>query len=149
MKRILPLVFFLISFSLFSQQVFIKGKIVDSESGEGVSFAHIGICGKSIGTVANDNGDYEFRIPDSAIKATLCATSIGYKTFKLAVEELKGLHDFNIDLEPQTNYLNDVLVMDHRITGRRVVSKAIARLNRNYPKKPFILEGYYRDYQHT
>ena len=98
MKRILPLVFFLISYSLFSQQVFIKGKIVDSESGEGVSFAHIGICGKSIGTVANDNGDYEFRIPDSAIEDTLCATSIGYKTFKLAVEELKGLHDFNIDL---------------------------------------------------
>jgi hypothetical protein len=146
MKRILPLVFFLTSFSLFSQQVFIKGKIVDSESGQGVSFAHIGICGKSIGTVANDNGDYEFRIPDSAIGDTLCATSIGYKTYKLPVKELIGLLDFNIQLNPQTSYLKDVLIMDNRITGRRVVSKAIARLNKNYPKNPFVLEGYYRDY---
>ena len=146
MKRILPLVFFLVSFSLFSQQVFVKGKIVDSETGQGVSFAHIGICGKSIGTVANDDGNYEFRIPDSSAEDTLCATSIGYRTFKIAVSELKGKTDFQVNLNPQTSFLNEVIVMDQRITGKRVVSKALSRLNKNYPKKPFQLEGYYRDY---
>lgn len=146
MKWILPLIFLLIPFYLFSQQVFIKGKIANAESGEGVSFAHIGICGKSIGTVANDNGDFEFRIPDSALKDTLCATAIGYETFKMPVDELKGLFNFDIQLNPQTTTLDDILIKDEKITGRRVVAKAVSRIRKNYPKKPFIVEGYYRDY---
>jgi len=146
MKWIIPLIFFLISFNLYSQQVFVKGKIADSESGEGVSFAHIGICYKSIGTVANDNGDYEFRIPDHALDDTLCATAIGYETFKIPVSELKGLFNFDIQLNPQTSILDNILIIDEKITGKRVVAKAIARLNKNYPKKPFLLVGYYRDY---
>ncbi len=146
MKWILPLIFFFFSFDLFSKQIFIKGMITDGNSGEGVSFAHIGICGKSIGTVANDNGVYEFRIPDIAIVDTLCATAIGYETFRIPVKELKGLSNFNITLKPQISYLDEILIKDDRITARRVVRKAVVKINKNYPKKPFNLKGYYRDY---
>jgi len=146
MKWILPLIFLLISHYLFSQQVFIKGTIADEESGQGVSFAHIGICGKSVGVVANENGDYEFRIPDGVLQDTLCATAIGYETFKILVNELAGVTAFNIQLKPKVSYLDNILIKDERITGRRVVRKAIDRIAKNYPKKPFILEGYYRDY---
>ena len=146
MKWIIPLIFFLIPLNLYSQQVFITGKIADAESGQGVSFAHIGICGKSIGAVANENGDFEFRIPDHALRDTLCATAIGYETYQIPVNELKGISNFDIQLIPQISVLDDILIKDEKITGRRVVSKAITRINRNYPKKPFILEGYYRDY---
>jgi hypothetical protein len=146
MKWILPLFFLLASNNLFSQQVFIKGNIADAESEEGVGFAHIGICGKSIGVVANENGDFEFRIPDNVLNDTLCATAIGYETFKVPVNELTEITNFNIHLKPQISYLDDILIKDERITGRRVVAKAIDRIGKNYPKKPFILEGYYRDY---
>ena len=146
MKWILPLIFLLISHYLFSQQVFIKGTIADEKSGQGVSFAHIGICGKSVGVVANENGDYEFRIPDGVLQDTLCATAIGYETFKILVNELAGVTAFNIQLKPKVSYLDNILIKDERITGRRVVRKAIDRIAKNYPKKPFILEGYYRDY---
>lgn len=146
MKWIIPLIFFLIHSDLFSQQVFVKGRITDSESAEGVSFAHIGICYKSVGVVANDNGDFEFRIPDHVINDTLCATAIGYETFKIPVSELKGIFNFDIQLIPQISVLDDILIKDERITGKRVIAKAIYRLKKNYPKKPFLLEGYYRDY---
>lgn len=131
---------------MFSQQIFIKGIIADAETGEGVSFAHIGICGKSIGTVANEDGAFEFHIPDKVLNDTLCATAIGFETFKFPVTELKGMSDFNISLNPQTSYLNEILIKEERITARRVVRKAIARIDKNHPKKPFNLEGYYRDY---
>ena len=111
-----------------------------------MSFAHIGICEKSIGTVANDNGIYEFHIPDNVLNDTLCVSAIGYETFKFPVINLKGLTNFDISLNPQISYLSDILIKDERITARRVVRKAIARINKNYPKKPFNLEGYYRDY---
>ena len=146
MKWIIPLIFFLTSLNLFSQQVSIIGKIADTETGEGVSFAHIGICGKSVGVVANENGDYEFHIPNSVIDDTLCATAIGYEIFKIPVSNLIGISTYDIPLQPQISYLDDVLIKDERITGKRVIEKAIQKINKNYPKKPFILEGYYRDY---
>jgi len=146
MKWIIPLIIFLTSSILCAQQISIKGKIADAETGAGVSFAHIGICAKSIGAVANDNGEYEFHIPASVFNDTLCATAIGFETFKIPVSELSGLSYFNIPLKPQTSYLNDILIKDERVTGRRVVAKAISRINKNYPKKPFVLDGYYRDY---
>ena len=120
--------------------------ISDEETGEGVSFAHIGICEKSIGAVANDIGSFEFHIPDNLLHDTLCVSAIGYETFKFPVNNLKGLTNFDISLNPQTSFLNDILIKDERITARRVVRKAITRINKNYPKKPFNLEGYYRDY---
>ena len=146
MKWIIPLIFFVTTFGTYGQQLVIQGKIADVETSQGVSFAHIGICGKSIGAVANENGDFEFKIPAEVLNDTLCATAIGYSTYKKAVSELIGLTKFDIPLQPQTSYLNDVVIVDEKITGRRVVSKAIARINKNYPKKPFVLDGYYRDY---
>ncbi len=146
MKRIIPLIFLFLSAKLYSQQVFIKGNIIDKETGAGVSFAHLGVCGLSIGTVANENGAFEFRIPESAIEDTLCATAIGYETFKTAISGLVGKTAYNIILTPQIRHLDDILIKEEKITGRRVVAKAIARIRKNYPKKPYNLTGYYRDY---
>lgn len=146
MKRIIPLIFLFITTHLYSQEVFIKGAIIDEETGEGVSFAHIGVCAKSIGAVANENGNYEFRIPNSVLKDTLCATAIGYETFKMPIAELESSSNYQIILKPQIGVLEDILIKDEKITGRRVVAKAIKSINKNYPKKPFNLTGYYRDY---
>jgi len=146
MKRILPLIFLFITSYLYSQEVFIKGSIVDAETNQGVSFAHIGVCAKSIGTVANENGNYEFRIPHNVIEDTLCATAIGYETFRIPIAKLIDKTSFQIILKPQISFLEDILIKDEKITGRRVVLKAISRINKNYPKHEFNLKGYYRDY---
>jgi len=146
MKRLIPLIFLFITTQLLAQEVFIKGVITDEETGEGVSFAHIGICAKSIGVVANESGEYEFRIPGSVFEDTLCATAIGYETFKTPVSDLKSNTNFQIILRPKISYLSDVLIKDERITGRRVIDKALSRIGKNYPKQPFNLTGYYRDY---
>jgi hypothetical protein len=97
MKWIIPLIFLSATTQLCAQQVFIKGTITDEETGKGVSFAHIGVCAKSIGTVANEAGSFEFRIPDSVLDDTLCATAIGYETFKISISELNGRSIFDIN----------------------------------------------------
>ncbi len=146
MKWIVLTVFLSWALGVSGQPIFIKGKVSDQETGEGVSFAHVGICGKSVGTVANDLGEFEFRIPDKVQKDTLCATAIGYATFKIAVGDLRGKNRFDIPLKPTVSYLQNILIRDEKITGKRVVAKALARISKNYPKKPFNLKGYYRDY---
>ena len=146
MKRIVLFVIAMLALEAHAQQVFLRGTVTDRETGEGISFAHVGICGKSIGTVANDLGEFEFRIPGQVVGDTLCATAIGYTTFKMAVRDLEGKERLDIKLKPAISYLQEIMIKDERITGRRVVAKAIARIRKNYPKKPFNLKGYYRDY---
>jgi hypothetical protein len=147
MKMILPFTFIFFSFCLHAQQIFLKGKISDAQTGDGVSFAHVGICGKSIGTVANDLGIFEFRIPAGSGTDTLCASAIGYETFQIAISEIKGdKTQYAILLKPYTTELSEILIKDERVTARRIIAKAIARIPKNYPKKAFELEGYYRDY---
>jgi hypothetical protein len=146
MKWIGALFFLSLATQLFSQNVLVKGRITDGETGEGVSFAHVGVCGKSIGVVANENGLFEFRIPDHVINDSLCATAIGYETFRAAIASLSGQASVKIELNPQVSYLDEIMITNERITGRRVVAKAISRIQRNYPKSPFNLKGYYRDY---
>ncbi len=147
MKRILPFVLFIFSLSLNAQQIFLKGKISDALTGEGVSFAHIGICGKSIGTVANELGIFEFRVPAGSATDTICASAIGYETFEIPIPGIKGdKSEFAILLIPQTRELSEILIKDERVTARRIIAKAIARIPKNYSRQPYELEGYYRDY---
>lgn len=146
MKFALTFLLYLFTHQLAAQVIALKGEVVDAETGDPVSFAHVGICGKSIGAVANDNGEYIFNMPDYIGDDTLCASAIGYETFKIEVRVIKDLTSLKIELKPQVNVLNEVLIKDERITARRVIEKAIKRIRRNYPSATYIMEGYYRDY---
>lgn len=157
MKRILIVKFFLLFFFLqgFGQEsIHLKGRVINFDSEEEVSFAHVGICGKAIGTVSNEDGYFDLKIAPYLINDTLCISAIGFKTFRKLISEIADLEIMSVKLEPQTSVLQDVIISDEKITGRRVVQKAISRIYQNYPMKPFVLEGYYRDYlkknnQHT
>jgi hypothetical protein len=129
-----------------AQVISLKGKVLHEQTGEPVSFAHVGICNKSIGAVANESGDYMLNIPSYLAADSICATAIGYETYRKSIAELAGAKELNLALVPQTLMLGDVLIKDEKITARRVIEKAIRRIPKNYPKKPFALEGYYRDY---
>ena len=129
-----------------SQNIVLQGVLTDSETGEPVSYAHIGICGRSIGTVSNESGTYNFYIPDYMRNDTLCASAIGYETFRVPISAIQSLLAYNIRLVPQIHQLGEVIIRDQRITARRVIERAINRISRNYPRTPHFLEGYYRDY---
>ena len=142
------LLVFLILFAFtpaFSQDVTVRGVIVDAETGDPVPFAHIGVCGKALGTVANENGVYRFTVPGYALQDTLCASAIGYTKYKKAIKDVAG-EKLDIHLEPETSVLDEVLIKDAKVTARRVIRKAVNKIRKNYPRDPFQLKGYYRDY---
>ncbi len=148
MKRVLLfLLLFFISLSGFSQKnLIITGRVIDKESGEGVSFSHIGICGKAIGTVSNVNGEFEIKIPPYYLHDSICISSIGYKTFRKEIEQLLGIDPLIINLSQEISVLQEVIISDDAITGKRVLEKAINSIPRNYARKSYLLDGYYRDY---
>ncbi|MFN7312816.1 MAG: TonB-dependent receptor [Bacteroidota bacterium] len=91
----------------FAQQGKITG-IIKSGS-EAVSFANIGIDGTTIGTVANEQGNFEFPALQYGTY-TLVISAIGYeKTYK-KVQLQSAQQNVTIQVEKQSNSLNEVTV---------------------------------------
>jgi hypothetical protein len=145
-----PLIFFFSILTIFycrgQQNIVLQGTVRNENTGEAVPFAHIGICGKAIGTVSNENGEFRLNIMSYLAADTLCVSSIGFETFMAPVAGFGSRSGISILLFPQTEILNEVIVSGEKITARRVLAKAIERISKNCPSRPFILEGYYRDY---
>ncbi|MBK9285546.1 MAG: carboxypeptidase-like regulatory domain-containing protein [Sphingobacteriaceae bacterium] len=86
MKKLFIL-FFIVNQFLNAQTV-CKGKLIDESNGSPVEFANIGILGKGIGTVSDENGEYSLMIPDSLKNETIQISLIGYETIKTKSKDL-------------------------------------------------------------
>lgn len=80
--------FFVIITSFYSQQssIVVNGTIIDSGKNT-VPYAAIGIISKSIGTSSNDDGVFSLKLNRENLSDTLEVSSIGYKTFKIKVQD--------------------------------------------------------------
>ncbi|GAA4367999.1 hypothetical protein GCM10023185_40320 [Hymenobacter saemangeumensis] len=87
MKRIFLLPLFLIfAFSGFGQTI--KGRITDAKSGQALPFVNIGVVGKALGTVSNEQGLFELAFPDRLANDTVRISSLGYDTRNLTLRQL-------------------------------------------------------------
>ncbi len=106
--RITYLLFLSLLFnSLFAQKI-CKGILLDSVTNKPVEFANIGVVGKGFGTVTNENGEFNFTVPDSAAGAPVKISMIGYKTKSLSIEKVNSLN--KIVLAPAATNLSEVSV---------------------------------------
>ena len=87
MKNII-LVFISICLTIqINAQITINGKIIDSESKEGIPYVNIGIIKMSKGTVSDSQGKYELKVNSNEELITI--SSIGYETLNVKAKELK------------------------------------------------------------
>ncbi|MBL7919099.1 MAG: carboxypeptidase-like regulatory domain-containing protein [Bacteroidia bacterium] len=93
--------------SFFAQKI-CKGVLLDSATNQPIEFANIGIIGKGFGTVTNENGEFNFTVPDSAAGAPVRVSMIGYRARSLSIETLNNQN--RILLSPAATNLNEVSV---------------------------------------
>ncbi|WP_299053691.1 carboxypeptidase-like regulatory domain-containing protein [uncultured Polaribacter sp.] len=88
LKKILLLLFICLNISTsFSQQkVELKGVVLD-EFENPIAYAAIGIPSKQIGTATNDDGAFSLKISSENIKDILEVSTIGFKTYKIKIED--------------------------------------------------------------
>jgi hypothetical protein len=144
------LLFLLLTTNSFAQEAFISisGKLIDNTSKEPIPYASIYIKGKSSGTTTNDEGRFLFHVPSTLKKDTLIISVIGYDYFKSTVD-LMTENESVIELKQSITLLKAITISGSKkeLTGKDIVKKAVARIPENYPMKPFILEGFFRDLQ--
>ncbi len=124
MKKLLFILFFS-SIHIFSQNFSVKGKVIDSQSGSGLSFANIRVEGTTLGTAANANGEFELKLNEGNYK--LIASFIGYFSDTISVNVNSDLSGLLFKLKSTEINLPEVVVKPGENPAVEIIRKAIEK----------------------
>lgn len=144
MKRIKLLLLLLnISYiSVFSENIIISGKIINSKTKQPIEFASISIKGTTIGTITNSDGEFEILIPEQFKNRQISVSYIGYKTYSTPI--LKITNNFlNVELENIGITIDEVVVITD--SPQELIRKAIRKIPDNYSDKAIIYTCFFRE----
>lgn len=140
-------IFFILALMLpvgaWAQNITISGKVVDRDSDEPLSFASVSIKGKPVGTISNEQGEFDFHFSPEYKNEILVVSMLGYLNFEVPVWTVSGSFQ-NIKLEKSSFLLQEVVVVDS-LSGGDILRVALSKIEENFPMKPFLLDGFYRD----
>ena len=85
-------------------QVLVEGRVIDGQSGDGIPGVNISISGSVKGGVTDLEGEFSLYVEDTSSHLTF--SSIGYRSYQMAVEE----HVYTVVLEPTLLDLGLVVV---------------------------------------
>ncbi|MBR9914649.1 MAG: carboxypeptidase-like regulatory domain-containing protein [Algicola sp.] len=141
-KGLLVLNFLVVSLGFSQTEV--KNKILDFGTLMPIESASIYVKNTTIGTVSNADGKFVLQVPAEFTTDTLIISSIGYKSYKIPVNEFDNSVD--VYLEEDVASLDEiVLIAETRPkTGNDIVLKAIEKLAVNLPDSAYIQKGFLR-----
>jgi hypothetical protein len=142
-KTLLPF-FIIICWSAGAQTIVISAKLVDKETKEPIIFATVGIMGKSLGTISNMQGDFDFYFPAEFQNENLIVSTLGYNNFEAPIWSLIANKNLLIEMTKSTIVLHEVVVSDS-LKGGEILNIALSRIPQNFPMTPYMVDGFYRD----
>ncbi len=99
-----------------AQSFVLKGRVTDKETGKPVPGASVFLSSTSIGTAANNNGEFVLnRVPQG--KFDLVVSSLGYETYALSITPDKINGPLSILLTAKANQLADVVIGNYDKDG--------------------------------
>ena len=120
----------------------VRGKIVDSKSGDPIIFANVFLKGTNIGTVSNSDGEFIIKIPLFIENKILVISSIGYKNISLPFNRLNPDHNL-IKLESNPIPIEEVTIINR--DARELLKAALKRIPENYSNVPVMVTSFYRE----
>ena len=128
-KYSFSILFLFIICTAFGQNI--TGKIIDSNTGEIISYANIGINEKE-NSISNEEG--YFTLSENGIddKTSLTISCIGYVVQKITVEDLKKMQNI-VKLAPSIFELNEVNVSNQKLSPYDIMANVKANFKTNYP----------------
>lgn len=117
---------------------FIKGKLLNANDNESVSFASLSLEGTTIGTASDIDGEYFLKIDSIDLNRNIKISCIGFKTKYIAVKSLRRTQ--NIYLIPDIQLLKEVLIQGKAPVASEILQETINRIPENYLQSPFNME---------
>jgi len=122
----------------------ISGKIVDIKTGNGINGALVLIKHTTIGNISNQEGNFILKIPDYLIGSELEFSILGYTTKTVLIKSLKQGGSL-ISLNPVSFKLKGATVESHSREARRILTKALRKVSKNYSKKACLTDAFFRE----
>lgn len=122
--------------------IILRGRVHNSDNGKPISHCSVGISNSSIGTVANNEGDFKIIIPDSLLDSSLVISHIGYKVKTIKVSLCTDIH-LNIYIDPQVISLGEAII--NAVEPLKLLDSLRANIKYNYPQYPTYITGFYRE----
>jgi hypothetical protein len=144
MRDLLLIFSFLIAFSAQAQKITLSATVQDNQSQEPLPYASVGIKGKSLGTITNLQGQFDFHFPVEFRNEILVISMLGYENFEAPIWSLLDSKITVLPMTRSTTVLKEVEVRDS-LTGGEILRLALERIEQNCPMEPFMLKGFYRD----
>lgn len=107
-------------FSIFGQHV-VKGTVTDKENGEPLPGVNVVEQGKTIGTITDNDGNYEIEIPSSS--DTLVFSFVGYLKKRI---DVNGRSQVDLTMAPDYQKLDEVVVIGYGQVKKSDVSGSVA-----------------------
>ncbi|MEQ8927603.1 MAG: carboxypeptidase-like regulatory domain-containing protein [Fulvivirga sp.] len=134
-----------ISLGAYSQKtITISGRLIDADTEEPIIFASIGIDGKSVGTVSNTEGKFDFHIPYIYKDHMMVIRMLGYSNIQTKISNYANSDTVTFRMNKASKVLEEIVIRDS-LTGGDIVSAAISKIDKNFPDEPFLMDGFYRD----
>ncbi len=103
--------------ALYAQKT-LKGSVIDSKTKQGIPYASIGVVGRGIGTIADENGDFVLRLNKNSVseKNPAIVSSIGHESAILKISKIKN----TILLNPDNSQFSDTIVKSNNLEQKRI-----------------------------
>jgi CarboxypepD_reg-like domain len=144
MRDLLLVFSLLIAFSAQAQKITLSATVQDGQTQEPLPYASVGIKGKSIGTITNLQGQFDFHFPAEYRNEILVISMLGYQNYEAPIWSLLDSKVTLIPMLRSTTVLKEIEVRDS-LSGGEILRLALERIEENCPMDPFLLKGFYRD----
>lgn len=138
--------FVMLTQTLHAQELVLSGKIVHQTTGIKVPFANVGIKGTSIGTVSNDQGEFELHFANQYLDDTLQVSCIGFFTFSVPIATVYQQQPARLSIVPRAYALKEVTITPDELSAEYIVNKALLHIPDNYLSQSYLTDGFYREY---
>ncbi len=129
------------------QELVIAGMVLNVKNSEPIPFANIGIEGTAIGTVSNNQGSYELHFDKKHLRdGVLVVSCVGYGAYRVPLTSIRTPQKHFIELNPKAYLLSSITVRPRELSAYEIMEIAIRRISINYVNKPYLLDGFYREY---
>jgi hypothetical protein len=122
----------------------IRGKVIDAKTRK--PMVSVSVTDKTVGTVTNEDGEFILKLKRTAGAVPVVTFSyLGYQSRQLDAKECLALEAQKkpVRMSPSTVMLSEIFV--DGTDAREVVEKAIEKIDKNYPRVPNLLRGFYRE----
>ncbi|MDX9769971.1 MAG: carboxypeptidase-like regulatory domain-containing protein [Tenuifilaceae bacterium] len=120
----------------------LRGRVLDSQTLKPISYVTVGIPEMGLGSITNQEGFFQLKIPLKQDPRTISLMHLGYKTRKFPVE-LLAAEPIDIFLEADVISIQEVIIRN--VDPKQLLRDAFARIPDNYSAKPVYLTSFYRE----